>query len=95
MKHIKEEYNELINKKTNRNRHFKKKFKIQKRNLNTSNKEKRVNNIKNETQINQKKNFSQLSNFKNYKPSTLKNNFKILNYHTETINHLGILKDGR
>ena len=95
MKHIKEEYNELINKKTNRNRHFKKKFKIQKRNLNTSNKEKRVNNIENKTQINQKKYFSQSSNFTNYKTSTLKNNFKILNYHTETINHLSILKDGR
>ena len=94
MKNIKEEDNELINKKTNRNKRIKKKFKILKRNLNTSNKEKRLNNIKNENQIKHKKNFS--SNiFKNYKPSILKNNFKILNYHTESINHLSVLKDGR
>ena len=94
MKNIKEEDNELINKKTNRNKRIKKKFKILKRNLNTSNKEKRLNNIKNENQIKHKKNLS--SNiFKNYKPSILKNNFKILNCHTESINHLSVLKDGR
>ena len=94
MENIIEEDNQLINKKTNRKKCIKKKFKISKRDLNISNKEKKVNNIKNKNHINNKINIFKSTN-KNYKPSTLKNNIKILNYHTEIINHLGILKDGR
>ena len=93
MENIIEEDNQLINKKTNRKKCIKKKFKISKRDLNISNKEKKVNNIKNKN-INNKINIFK-STKKNYKPSILKNNIKILNYHTEIINHLGILKDGR
>ena len=94
MENIIEEDNQLINKKTNRKKCIKKKFKISKRDLNISNKEKKVNNIKNKNHINNKINIFKSTN-KNYKPSILKNNIKILNYHTEIINHLGILKDGR